>query len=196
LKSETGKVTGLLGRNGTGKSCLMKIIFGELTSKEKSIRINNAPILNKHRNPQDMKYLPQFHFIPYSFPVKRIFDDFQVDFSAFTNDFPDFGKFYNSKIKHLSGGEKRIIEIYAILASDTKFCLLDEPFSHIMPIHIEKVIELITKHKNNKGIILTDHMYKYIIGMCDDLYVIKDGKVHLTQSPQDIEKLGYAHIVP
>ena len=42
LKVETGKVTGLLGRNGTGKSCLMQVIFGHLEPQNKSIRINGA----------------------------------------------------------------------------------------------------------------------------------------------------------
>ena len=45
LKAETGKITGLLGSNGCGKSCLLKIIFGSLTPKYKLIRVNNKPIL-------------------------------------------------------------------------------------------------------------------------------------------------------
>lgn len=112
---------------------------------------------------------------------------------AFTALFPDFEKYFHARFKTLSGGEQRIIEIYIILASDTKFCMLDEPFSQVMPVHIEPIKKLIVREKNNKGIIITDHLYKHIIDICDTLYVISDGKTYLTRSVHDLETLGYVH---
>jgi len=194
LKSETGKVTGLLGRNGTGKSCLMKVIYGELIPSDKSIRINGYSILNGHRSPKDLRYLPQFRFIPKSLTIKRIFRDFKLDFMDLILTFSEFEKYYKTKLKNLSAGERRIIEIYTILVSKTKFSMLDEPFSHVMPMHIDKIKKLILREKKNKGIIITDHLYKDIIDICDNLYVIKDGKTHLTKDIQDIGALGYARI--
>ncbi len=194
LKSESGKVTGLLGRNGSGKSCLMKIIYGELVPNDKSVRIDGHALPNRYRNPDDIRYLPQSEFIPKSLTVKRIFKNFELDFLDFANEFPEFEKFYNSKFRSLSGGEQRILEIYSILASKTKFCMLDEPFSQVMPVHVEKIKGLILREKKNKGIIITDHLYQYIIDICDNLYVISSGKTHLTKSLQDIEILGYAKI--
>jgi ABC-type lipopolysaccharide export system ATPase subunit len=174
LKSETGKVTGILGRNGSGKSCLMKIIYGELVPNDKS--------------------LPQAGFVPYSMTIKRIFNDFELDFADLTRSFPEFKKLYKTKLKNLSGGERRIIEIFIILVSKTKFCMLDEPFSYVMPIHVDALKNLILREKENKGIIITDHLYEHIIDICDNLYVINDGKTYLTNSIQDIETLGYARI--
>jgi ABC-type multidrug transport system ATPase subunit len=194
LKSETGKVTGLLGRNGTGKSCLMKILLGELIPNEKSIRINGKVLITSNRSPKDLRYLPQKRFVPNSLTIKRIFNDFKLDFADLIFNFPEFEKFYKSRLINLSGGERRIIEIYTILASQTKFCMLDEPFSQVMPIHIDSIKKLILREKENKGIILTDHMYKYIIDICDDLYVINNGKTYLTKSIEDIETLGYARL--
>lgn len=72
--------------------------------------------------------------------------------------------------------------------------MLDEPFSQVMPLHIESIKNLIVREKKNKGIVITDHMYKYIIDICDNLYVIKDGKAYLTKGIQDIENLGYAKL--
>ena len=195
LKSETGKITGLLGRNGSGKSCLMKILFGELVPNDKSIRINGDSLITSYRSPKDLRYLPQSRFIPNYITVKRVFSDFDIDFNDLVLYFPEFEKFYNSKLVNLSGGERRIIEIYTILVSQTKFCMLDEPFSQVMPIHAETMKKLIVREKANKGIIITDHLYKYIIDICDDLYLIKDGKTYLTKSIDDIEKLGYARVV-
>ena len=194
LKSETDKVTGLLGRNGTGKSCLMKILFGEIIPRDKSIRINGNAILGSNRTPKDLRYLPQKRFIPSSLTVKRIFNDFKLDFEDLIDNFPELEKFYKSKLINLSGGERRIIEIYTILASRTKFCMLDEPFSQIMPIHVNSIKKLILREKENKGIIITDHMFKHIIDICDDLYVINNGKTYLTKSIEDIETLGYARL--
>ena len=72
--------------------------------------------------------------------------------------------------------------------------MLDEPFSQVMPVHVETIKGLILREKKNKGIIITDHLYKYIIDICDNLYVINGGKTYLTKSLQDIEILGYAKI--
>lgn len=191
LKSETGKITGLLGRNGSGKSCLMKIIFGELILKDKSIRINGKSLLTTSRSPYDLRYLPQTYLIPKSFTVKRVFHDFKLSFHDFLDDFPEFEKYYKTKCKYLSGGERRIIEIYLILVSESKFCMLDEPFSQLMPIHVEAIKKLILREKSNKGIIITDHLYRHITTICDSLYVIKEGKTYLTNGITDLEILGY-----
>lgn len=194
LKCETGNITGLLGRNGTGKSCLMKILFGELIPNDKSMRINNKPIYSTYRSPKDIRYLPQARFAPSSLTVKRILSDFGLNFEDLISIFPEFEKLYKSKLVNLSGGERRIFEIYVVLVSKTKFCMLDEPFSQIMPIHVSSIKKLILREKENKGIIITDHMYRHIIEICDDLYVINDGQTYLTKSVEDIEKLGYAKI--
>lgn len=191
LKCETGKVTGLLGRNGSGKSCLLKILFGELISNDKSIRINGSSLMSSYRSPKDLRYLPQTKSIPNSLSIRKVFKDFNLDFIDFTSYFPEFKNLYNSKLSNLSGGERRIIEIYSILVSQTKFCMLDEPFSQIMPIHLDTIKKIITREKENKGIIITDHLYNHIIDISDDVYVLSDGKTYLTSSIKDLEILGY-----
>ncbi|MDY0142853.1 MAG: ATP-binding cassette domain-containing protein [Bacteroidales bacterium] len=191
LKNETGKTAGILGRNGTGKSCLMNIIYGVLQTTNKSIRIDGKSIYGSFQNPDNIRYLPQFNFIPKSLKTKRLFKDFNLDFSQFTCFFPEFEKYFNTKVKNLSGGEIRILEIYSILASKTKFCMLDEPFSQVMPVHIDMIKKIILEEKRNKGIIITDHLYEHIIEICDDIYVILNGKTYLTKDRNDLVKLGY-----
>jgi len=191
FKCETGKVTGLLGRNGTGKTCLLNIIYGELIPDDKSIRLNGITMADSQRRPSTIMYLPQFGYIPRSLTVKRIFKDFGLDFAIFTDYFPEFLRFYNTRFNKLSGGEQRIFEIYSILASKTKFCMLDEPFSQVMPIHVETIKKIIVREKAEKGIIITDHLYKHVIDICDSLYVIANGKTYLTKSLDDLETLGY-----
>lgn len=191
IKSEVGKTTGLLGRNGTGKTSIMNIIYGNIFINNSSVRINKVVLPKSYRQPERIRYLPQFNYTPKGFKVKNIFKDYDLDFSDFATFFPDLKKFYNSKIATLSSGEIRIIETYSILASKSLFCILDEPFSSIMPIHIDSIKMLINREKKHKGIILSDHLYEHILDTCDDLYVINNGKVHLTNDHKDIEKLKY-----
>lgn len=191
LKNETGKTTGILGRNGTGKTCLMQIIYGELKTTDKSIRIDEKAIFDGYRNPKIIRYLPQSNFMPRNLRIKRIFKDFDLKFAQFINYFPEFEKYYDFKLKRLSGGECRIIEIFSILASKTKFCMLDEPFSQVMPVHVDSIKRIIKDEKENKGIIITDHLYNHIIDICDEIYIITNGKTYLTKDKSDLIKFGY-----
>ncbi len=191
LKNATGEITGILGRNGCGKTCLMNIIYGELKIIDKSIRVDGKTIFDGYRNPEILRYLPQVHFIPKSLTLKRIFRDFNLSFSRFIEYFPEFEKYYHSKLRKLSSGEKRIVEIYSIVASKTMFCMLDEPFSQVMPVHVESIKSIINKEKENKGIIITDHLYEHIIDVCEQVYVIVNGKTYLTKDKSDLVKLGY-----
>lgn len=191
LKNETGQITGILGRNGSGKSCLLNIIYGELKTADKSVRIDDTSIFEGYKHPDNLRYLPQFNFIPKKLKIKRIFKDFNLNFAQFTAYFPHFEKYYNTPLKNLSGGECRIVEIYTILASKTKFCLLDEPFSQIMPVHVQTIKNIINKEKQNKGIIITDHLYNHVLDICDNIYLIAEGKTHLTKRKDDLVRLGY-----
>lgn len=194
LRLETGKVTGLLGSNGSGKSCLMKIIFGELEPEDKSLRINDVHISGCRRYTSDMMYLPQFSFIPGCLSIKKIFHLFELEFNVFLEYFPIFEQYTNIKIKNLSVGERRILEVYCILCSKAKFAILDEPFSQIMPVHVEVFKQIIASEKNNKGILVSDHYYRDIIDVCDNIYVLADGKTTLISNLGQIEELGYARM--
>lgn len=192
LRCETNTIVGLLGRNGAGKSCLMKIIFGTLKPFNGLVRMNNHALMGSSRKSDDVMFLPQFNFIPKFLTLKRIFEDYRLEFAAFKSEFPEFEKYYRSKIGTLSGGERRIVEIYLIVSTNTRFCLLDEPFSHVMPLHVERIKELIKKESKNKGIIVTDHLYDHILDICDRIYLLKEGKTHVINQPEEIELLEYA----
>ena len=191
IASETGKITGILGRNGCGKSCLLKLIFGEITTSEKSVRINGNVLLGDYRNPDDIRMLPQFNFLPKHIKVIRAFEYFNLNFSEFCDSFNEFHQSSHLKIKELSGGNVRIVETFLILKSVTKFCLLDEPFTHLSPKNVEVFMEIIEQEKEKKGIILTDHMYNYITEVSDNLYVIKDCVSYKIDTADKLEEYGY-----
>lgn len=193
LKCETGKITGLLGRNGQGKTCLMKIIYGSLPC-EKSVRFDQVAYPEAYKQPNLLRYLPQLNFIPKSLSLKRVFRDFELDYSVFGKIFPEFVSKYTTVVGNLSGGENRLVELYVILKSRSLFAILDEPFTHLNPIQIDKVKELLQEEKKYKGLLITDHMYQHIVDVCDNLYILSNGKTHLTKNREDIETLGYARL--
>ncbi len=189
LKVETGKITALLGSNGSGKSCLMRILFDQLKPRFKSIRIDS--IWQNRLNNKQVLYLPQKCCIPQYMEVKKVFNDYNVSFDSFTSSFPEFKEYANKHIHELSGGEARIIEIYATLHAESQFIMLDEPFSHIMPLHIATIKSLIVQQKVFKGILMTDHMYRNVIDIADNIYVISNQTVYATKDQEDLVKYGY-----
>lgn len=193
ITCETGKITGLLGRNGEGKSCLMQVMYGSL-SCEKSIRINNVSYPQAFKQPGLLSYLPQFNFIPRTLSLKRVFSDFDLDYTVFEKQFPEFASRFRSSIKNLSWGEQRLIELYVIVKLRSQFALLDEPFTHLNPLQIEKVKEFLEEEKTNKGFLVTDHMFRHIMDISTNLYILAKGKTHLTNQETDVEALGYARL--
>lgn len=193
LTCETGKITGLLGKNGQGKSCLMKIIYGILPC-EKSVRFDHVSIVESFKRPDLLVYMPQFTFIPKSLSLRRVFQDFGLDYGPFQNRFAEFANREKASVAQLSGGERRLLELYIVVKSASQFAMLDEPFTHLGPLQIEQVKKFLSEEKENKGLLITDHMYGHIIDICDNMYILVDGKTYIAKESADIERLGYARL--
>ena len=186
LKAETGKITGILGRNGCGKSSLLKVLFGSIPCNNRLIKIDNRPTLKKLYTIENIKYLPQHHFIPDHLKLYSLFKIFGCDWKQFAAKFALFEKYRNEKAKVLSGGEKRLVEIWLCLTAETKLCILDEPFTNLAPRYVEKIKEELKLQKNYKAIIVTDHLYEEILKVSDYKYILKNG---CTKEFQDEQKL-------
>lgn len=191
ITSTTGRVTGVLGRNGAGKSCLFKCIMGGIIPQNRFIRINDEVDTDYAHIGQRIKYLPQNLFIPADITLNDAFRLYGVDYDGLVTFDTRFHRYQRKSFGELSGGEARIAEMYLILNTDSEFCILDEPFSNIAPNCIEKMCELIEREKTRKGIIVSDHLYESIISICDDLYIIKDGYTFPIHGREDLIKYGY-----
>jgi len=82
-------------------------------------------------------------------------------------------------------------EIYICLNSKAKLILLDEPFSHLSPLYIERIKRLLHNLKKERAIILTDHMYRHILDTSDDLYLLKNGSTKLVKKISELEDYNY-----
>ncbi len=192
LRCETGSITGLLGRNGEGKSCLLRILYGDLPAASRSVRFDGLSVKEPYRRPDLLRYLPQFNFIPAALNLNRIMHDFELDFRELEKKFPEFSPVRRRPIRELSGGQLRLIHLYLILRSPARFALLDEPFTHLMPLQIEKVKEMLLEEKERKGLLITDHLFHEVTTVSDRLYVLAAGRTQPAKNSRDIETLGYA----
>ena len=192
LKCETADIIGILGRNGSGKSTLLKIIFGIVAADFKFVRVDGEVKSKTSDLLKEISYLPQDNFIPNSFSIKKaiqlaIAKEKLQDFYADEMTQPMLSK----KIKHLSGGELRYLEIKLILNNGSKFVLLDEPYNGLSPLMIDKINGLITVMSRVKGIIITDHNYENVIKVSTKLALMKEGKMHHLKDKNELVEKGY-----
>jgi ABC-type multidrug transport system ATPase subunit len=190
ITSETGLVTGLLGRNGAGKSCMFRALMGGLRVENVMVSIDEKPV-DRQVIGHSIKYLPQGRLLPESISLHRAFELYGVNYWSFVNRFPKYSRFCDSHIWELSGGEARLVELYLVLLSEAPFYILDEPFSQIDPVSIEAVQELIRERRKDHGIIVTDHNYEAISSVADNLFVIADGYTNQVHSREDLVRHGY-----
>ena len=192
LKCETGTILGILGRNGSGKSTLLKIIFGIEEADFKFVRVCGKVLSKTSELLKEISYLPQDSFIPNSFSIQKT-----IQLSIAKEKVKDFCEdamiqsMLGKKIKHLSGGELRYLEIKLILNNDSKFVLLDEPYNGLSPIMIENVNSLISTMSATKGILITDHNYENVIKISTKLALMKDGKMHHLKDKNELVEKGY-----
>ncbi len=194
LKVETGEILGVFGRNGCGKSTLLKLIFGTLKADEIDIRIDEKPIHpSQVITSKRIAYLPQHSFLPVNEKVRDIIPIY------FQSQEKQDAIFYDSlvatitskKIKELSIGQLRYLQVLLIGNLERGFLFFDEPFSMIDPLYKDKIGELLLELKKKKGIIITDHYYKDVLKITSKNLIIKDGKSYPIATKEDLINHNY-----
>jgi ABC-type multidrug transport system ATPase subunit len=188
---ETGQLVGLLGRNGAGKSCLMRIAFGSMKAESKSVRWNGTHLSDNYMSKQIIGYLPQDDLLPDFITFEQALNLYEIEFEKILDVYPDAKDLLKRKAYEVSGGQRRFIEVLLILFAKHPFCFLDEPFSGLMPIHIERLSEIIQEEKLRKGILISDHLHRQVRSIADKLYVLANGKTYLIKSHEQLIELGY-----
>tara|TARA_B100000963_G_scaffold332015_1_gene323201 strand:- start:395 stop:1111 length:717 start_codon:yes stop_codon:yes gene_type:complete len=199
IEFKSNRINGLLGPNGSGKTTLFNIVAGFLSPDIGKILLDKHILNDKSlsiRTKLGVSYLPQEASI---FRDLSVYDNIFSIAELFHNKINSIkiteslieqfslNNFQKTKGKLLSGGERRRTEIARALASNPKFLLLDEPFAGIDPIAIEEVKSTISLlRKMNIGIIITDHNVKEAMSIVDFGYIIYNGKIIKSGSPQEI----------
>lgn len=200
LKVHSGEVVGLLGPNGAGKTTSFYMIVGLVPSDEGRIILNDKDISRlpiHQRSHMGLSYLPQeasiFRKMTTAENILAVLElkklspkETEERLESLLNDL-HITHIRNSLAVSLSGGERRRVEIARCLANDPSFILLDEPFAGIDPIaviDIQKIIMLLKKR--NIGVLITDHNVRETLGICDQAYIVNEGRVFASGTPTEI----------
>ena len=194
------KISGLLGPNGAGKTTFFYILAGLLNPTEGDVYLNKKKITKKSirlRSELGIVYLPQepsifreltvSQNIESALEMKNLKKDIIISrVEKLLFDF-NIEKISNQKGKSLSGGQRRRVEIARSIALEPNFIMLDEPFAGIDPIAIQDLKQLIKKlSKDGLGILISDHNVKATMDICEEVFVINDGKIISSGNPKEV----------
>ena len=93
----------------------------------------------------------------------------------------------NIKAKFLSGGEKRKTELLRAILLDAKCILLDEPFAGVDPISVEEIIKILKDLKENLTIFISDHNFRDVMKVCDEIILMNQGEILLNGPPEIVQ---------
>lgn len=167
-----GRIVGLLGPNGCGKSTLIKMIAGILQPNSGEIGVSGNPVGEK--SCALISYLPERTYFSNSMKVRDIikfFTDFYADFDVerATLLLNDLGIDVNASLKTLSKGTKEKVQLILVMSRNAKLYLLDEPIAGVDPAAREYILSTIVSNYNPEAsIIITTHLITDVEQVLDD----------------------------
>ena len=200
LAVESGKVVGLLGPNGAGKTTTFYMAVGMIKPDSGRVTLDDDDLTDYPmyiRARKGVGYLPQDASIFRKLSVKQnvmtILEQLPISPTR-QKERADrllselgIARLSNQNAGLLSGGERRRLEIARALATKPSFILLDEPFAGIDPLAVNDIKNIIGHLKQrNIGVLISDHNVRETLGACDKAYILSDGKVIESGSPEKI----------
>ncbi|TKZ18071.1 LPS export ABC transporter ATP-binding protein [Shimia litoralis] len=200
MELNRGEVVALLGPNGSGKTTTFYSIAGLVVPEGGHVLIDGHDVttLPMYRRAKlGIGYLPQemsiFRGLSVEDNIMAILDITQKDRHKRRERLEELLSEFS--IEHLrrapalalSGGERRRVEIARCLAADPKYLLLDEPFAGVDPISVGDIRHLVSDlKKRGIGVLITDHNVRETLEIVDRAYILHDGKVLMSGTPEDV----------
>ncbi len=181
-----GRVTGLIGANGAGKSTTFKAVLGLISPEAGNISIFGKNIRDFDAADRQKigvvlsdsgfsGYLSAKDLIPV---MENIYDSFDKDF--FVSQAEKFALPLNKKIKEFSTGMKAKLKVLSAISHDAKLLVLDEPTAGLDVVARDELLELLRnfmERDDERSILISSHISSDLESICDDIYMIDDGKI-------------------
>ena len=189
LKCSVGDIVGIFGRNGSGKTTLFNIIYGTCKAENSFVRIDGQVMEKGAFRCGKVGYLPQNDFFPEHLRIKEIFSLLPQGAADMEDEV--LVRVWENRAGELSGGELRYLEIMYILWSGFKYLILDEPFSGLAPVVVEKLQGILKGYSAQKGIIIADHDYRSVAGMVNRFCMLDGGALREIGSMEELKGIYY-----
>ncbi len=204
LSLEKNKIYGLLGPNGAGKTTLIRNITQIFFPDAGQIFFNGEKLSQEHQN--QIGYMPEERGL-----YKKMKVGEQLMYFAQLRGFSkqqatnkinfwlqklDIENWRNKTIEELSKGMQQKIQFVATVLHEPTLLILDEPFSGLDPINAELIKnEIFELHKKGTTIIFSTHRMENVEEICEDIFLINNGKIILTGNVQSIKQQFKQHLI-
>ena len=185
-----GKIIGLLGKNGTGKTTLIKLINDLLVPTSGEILINGKKVGVESKNV--ISYLPERTYLDKSMTVREVikfFSEFYEDFDSKKAEklIKDLDLDINSKLSKMSKGMQEKVQLVLVMSRKAQLYILDEPLGGVDPATRDYILDTILSNFNEgASVIISTHLISDIERILDEVIFIDKGKIILTS---DTDKL-------
>lgn len=189
---ETGRITGLLGPNGSGKTTFMKIAAGLLQPTDGQCLIEGKAPCRETKS--IISYLPDRNYLPDWMNTDKLldyFEDFYVDFDRekASGMIQALAIDRSQRFKHLSKGTKEKVQLIMVMSRKAKLYLLDEPFSGVDPATRDYILNTILVNYNpDAAVLISTHLISDIENILDGVLFIDKGKLLLSSTVDRIRE--------
>lgn len=197
LNIEPGKITAIVGPNGSGKTTIIKSILGLVQPDKGEILINDKSIVKEFMYRKEIGYMPQVASFPDNLTVNEVFNMIsdlrkqQINGSADIIRTLSLQPELNKKIRTLSGGNKQKVSACIALMFNPKIIILDEPTAGLDPVAAANLKKKIVEQRNaGKTIILTSHIMAEIEELSDNILFLIEGKIVFNGKLIDLVELS------
>ncbi len=195
LSIGAGKVTAIVGPNGSGKTTMIKSVLGLVKPTEGTIEVDGSKTEGDYLYRKKIGYMPQIARYPENLTanellslIKDLRESENINDGEILSSFKLSGEM-EKPFKSLSGGTKQKVSALIAFAFDPKILILDEPTAGLDPISSSYFKDLVLEEKQNgKTIILTSHIMSEIQELADEIIFILDGEVRFKGSLEELLK--------
>lgn len=189
---ECGKIVGLLGPNGSGKTTFLKLINGLLKPDQGTITIGGeAPgVITK----QHVSFLPDSNYFPRWMKVTQLleyFSDFYEDFRKEKASYM-LGKLdidSNMKLSHMSKGTLEKVQLVLAMSRDANLYCLDEPIGGVDPATRDYILNtIVSNYCENSTVLISTHLISDVENVLDEVIFLQNGQVRMQSSVDDIRE--------
>ena len=192
LKIPRGKIIGLLGKNGTGKSTLIKLINDLLTPTSGEILINGEKPGVKSK--EIISYLPERTYLDKEMTIKQVIKYFEEFYKNFDTQkaiklLKDLNLDINTKISKMSKGMQEKLQLILVMSRNTELYVLDEPLGGVDPATRDYILDtILSNFSEGASVIISTHLISDIERILDEVIFIDNGEIIITSSADELRK--------